>query len=270
MGITSERWRKASARCSMSARRPPSGRASAAAADHVRSPKRRCLGGEPFSGSHAIEYGCGVRDGRPHARDQAPLPPTLGSTPTSAPRSSQAGIRMSTGWSCLGLRVANVATSLAAGGVGKAMDVPPRLDLLASLGEGHDLVSGEAVDVGHPVADGLPADPESFGETGSEFGFVEVSGGELVPVQETSVDGPPDIVDTLDPVPHDHVGVELRIVRPAGELGEPRRHVPLGANRPSLNPIAGASHRHRGSVDPRRPGPGTRDAPRVEDATDSR
>ena len=131
------------------------------------------------------------------------------------------------GWSCLGLRVASVATSLAAAVSAKSMVVPPRLDLLASLGEGHDLVSCETVDVGHPVADRLPADPESFGEPGPEFGFVEVAGGQLVPVQETSVDRPPHVVDALDPVPHDDVGVQLRVIRPARELGEPRRDVPL-------------------------------------------
>ena len=90
-----------------------------------------------------------------------------------------------------------------------------------------------------PLRTGCQRTPSRSVRRAPQFGFVEVAGGQLVPVQETSVDGPPHVVDALDPVAHNDVGVELWIVAPAGELGEPGRHVPLGANRPGLNPIAG-------------------------------
>lgn len=131
-----------------------------------------------------------------------------------------------------------MATLVGSGGVGEVPRVAPGFDLLAALREGHDLVPGEPFDVGDTVVDLLPADPEPFGEPATQLGFVQVAGRELVAVQEPPVDGPPHTVDTLDPVPDHDVGVELRVVGPAGELGEPRRDIPVAADRPGLDPIA--------------------------------
>ncbi|GBD85065.1 hypothetical protein BMS3Abin02_01465 [bacterium BMS3Abin02] len=67
-------------------------------------------------------------------------------------------------------------------GVRKALGLPPLLELVASPGERFDLRAGEPGDVGHPVVDRLPTHPQALRQLVSEDGFVEVAGGELMPV----------------------------------------------------------------------------------------
>lgn len=69
---------------------------------------------------------------------------------------------------------------------------------------------------------------------------MEIPGSEFVAVQEAPVDCPPHVVDALDAVPDHDMGVELRVVGSAGEIGEPCRDIPLGADRPGLDPMTGS------------------------------
>ena len=118
------------------------------------------------------------------------------------------------------------------------VSVTPCHDVLSSLGERHDLVAGEALDVGHAVVYGLPPHAEPFGEAAPQLSLVEIPGGQLIPIQEASVNRPPDTVNALHSVPHHHVSMKLRVIGTGRELREPRRHVALSSNRPRLNPQA--------------------------------
>lgn len=58
-----------------------------------------------------------------------------------------------------------------------------------------------------------------------------------MPIQELPVECPPVAVDAFHPVGDHHVGVELGVVLAGGELGEPRRQVAAGIDRPRLDSL---------------------------------
>ncbi len=103
-------------------------------------------------------------------------------------------------------------------------------DLGAAGGEMPDQLRGEPDEVSGPVDDRLPGDAQLFGELVAEQRLVDRAAGFGVGVGPFGVDGPPSATRP-HPVDHHHVGVDLRIVGPGGEVVEGRRHVALRVER---------------------------------------
>jgi hypothetical protein len=122
------------------------------------------------------------------------------------------------------------------GCVRKALFLAPGFELVATPGERLDLGAGEPDNVGHPIVDRLPPNPQPLRQLPSEYRFVKVPGGQLKPIQQPAIHRPPHPIDTFDLVGHHHMGMELRVVGPGSELGERSRHIPRSADRPGHHP----------------------------------
>lgn len=106
----------------------------------------------------------------------------------------------------------------------------------ASFELGHDLPpsprelldhrTGKPDDVGHPVADRLPVDPEPAGQLRPQHGLVEVGGGLRLPVHQPAIQRPPPAARVHE-VGDQNMGVQQRVPGPAGAMPEHRRHQPL-------------------------------------------
>lgn len=93
------------------------------------------------------------------------------------------------------------------GGVGKALVFAPCFELVPSSGERFDLGAGEPFNVGHPVVDRLPPSPQPLCQLQSEDAFVEVTGGQLIPIQQTPIHGAPYPICAFDLVGDHHMSV---------------------------------------------------------------
>src|SRR5690606_37979510 len=91
--------------------------------------------------------------------------------------------------------------------------------------------------VGHlglAVHDVVPADAEPGGQLGSKASGVEDGDGALVVLEGPGVEGEPPPVGGYDSVRNHEVGVDLRVVRPAGVLAESGTYQAPGVDGPDL------------------------------------
>jgi hypothetical protein len=127
-------------------------------------------------------------------------------------------------------------------GVNEALDlvVAPPLHLLGALGElGEDLF-GRIGHLGQAVLDGLPPDTEPPSQLSPQPRGVERRDRALVVLEGAGVEREPPAVGCHDPVGDHEVGVDLRIVSPAGVLAEGRTDDAVSIDSPDLavDPIA--------------------------------
>ena len=238
---------------------------------HVGPTEGRLLSGEPCDGRE------------PSSEDRCPASGTVTSwlrwstaatvsrvSPTSRLVPATSTLSSSSDWSRFGARVASAMTSLLAGVSAQSWDVR-QASICWRRRENSMIWSRVNPSMSAmPLRTGCQRTPSRSVSSAAEFGFVEVAGGLLVPVQEPAVQGPPHAVDAFDPVGDDDVGVELGVVLSAGELGEPGGHVPVGVDRPGLDSAPRGARRSSSTGSPSSSRTGTRAAPRVDDATDSR
>jgi len=91
-------------------------------------------------------------------------------------------------------------------------------DLGAAGGEGAQLLRAEALDLGDPVADLLPAHPEPAGQLVAQVGLVDVAGGLRVFVERRVVEAGPAAVGSDRRVGDQDMGVELEVAGARGAV----------------------------------------------------
>jgi hypothetical protein len=113
------------------------------------------------------------------------------------------------------------------------------VDLGGTLGEDGDQLGGEAGDLGLPVDDREPVDPEAVGEFAAQHRLVQAAQHPLLQFQIAAVEGEPAAVDRLH-LGRDHgVGVDLGVVGTRRRLPERRNRQALGVG---MQPAAVAAH----------------------------